>query len=47
MDAYTQFYSNVRSNMETVEETVSTVIDALLAKAEKAAAAAESVPTAR
>mmetsp|Transcript_1479 Transcript_1479/g.3351 ORF Transcript_1479/g.3351 Transcript_1479/m.3351 type:complete len:339 (-) Transcript_1479:869-1885(-) len=38
MDAYNEFYSNVKSNMETVEETVACVIDALLAK-QKAAAA--------
>mmetsp|Transcript_20370 Transcript_20370/g.50845 ORF Transcript_20370/g.50845 Transcript_20370/m.50845 type:complete len:330 (-) Transcript_20370:587-1576(-) len=39
MDAYSEFYSNVRGNMQTVEETVSTVIDALLAKMKVDAAA--------
>lgn len=32
IDAYNEFYANVKSNMETVEETVGIVIDALLAK---------------
>jgi purine nucleoside phosphorylase len=42
MDAYNEFYSNVKSNMENVEDTVACVIDVLLAKlkAEEAAAAA-------
>ena len=32
IDAYNEFYSNIKSNMENVEETVGTIIDALLAK---------------
>ena len=32
IDAYNEFYSNIKSNMENVEETVGTVIDALLAR---------------